>query len=187
MINLHEAAPMAEWLRALIFSALNRSSSHGVGSSPARVKCVKPSSACGLSGYFSRGSPIFAPPYYWIGSKWVKPIYGIRGHLFICLWQYLHFGLEYKWGYKIFKTFTYVVVHSINWTMVTHFHAYALKWAFRFVLYLIYKFWLTTHRVELHNWAASWQNKMWLCAQRRLRSAQSDQSLHCPHRESLGP
>ena len=31
----------------------------------------------------------------------------------------------------------------------------------------------------------------WLCAQRRLRSAwastQSDQSLHCPHEESLGP
>ena len=32
---------------------------------------------------------------------------------------------------------------------------------------------------------------MWLCAQRRLRSAlasaQSDQSLRCPHSESLGP
>ena len=32
---------------------------------------------------------------------------------------------------------------------------------------------------------------MWLCAQRRLRSAwasaQSDQSLRCPHEESLGP
>ena len=32
---------------------------------------------------------------------------------------------------------------------------------------------------------------MWLCSQRRLRSAwasaQSDQSLHCPHEESLGP
>ena len=32
---------------------------------------------------------------------------------------------------------------------------------------------------------------MWLCAQQRLRSAwafaQSDQSLHCPHEETLGP
>ena len=32
---------------------------------------------------------------------------------------------------------------------------------------------------------------MWLCAQRRLRSAlafaQSDQSLRCPHEENLGP
>ena len=32
---------------------------------------------------------------------------------------------------------------------------------------------------------------MWLCAQRRLRSAwasaQSDQSLRCPHEETLGP
>ena len=27
----------------------------------------------------------------------------------------------------------------------------------------------------------------WLCAQRRLRSAQADQSLRCPHEESLGP
>ena len=32
---------------------------------------------------------------------------------------------------------------------------------------------------------------MWLCAQRRLRlawaAAQSDQSLRCPHEETLGP
>ena len=42
------------------------------------------------------------------------------------------------------------------------------------------------------NWAAAWQNQQNdLCIQRRLRSAwattQSDQSLHCPHEESLGP
>ena len=41
-------------------------------------------------------------------------------------------------------------------------------------------------------WAASWQNQQnGMCAQRRLRSAcasaQYDQSLHCPHEESLGP
>ena len=41
-------------------------------------------------------------------------------------------------------------------------------------------------------WAATWQNQQkWVCAQRRLRSAwasaQSDQSLRCPHEESLGP
>ena len=41
-------------------------------------------------------------------------------------------------------------------------------------------------------WASSWQNQQnELCAQRRLRSAwasaQSDQSLLCPHEESLGP
>ena len=40
--------------------------------------------------------------------------------------------------------------------------------------------------------AASWQNQKYgTCAQRRLRStwafAQSDQSLRCPHEESLGP
>ena len=40
--------------------------------------------------------------------------------------------------------------------------------------------------------AASWQNQQnGMCAQRRLRSAwtsaQSDQSLRCPHEESLGP
>ena len=40
-------------------------------------------------------------------------------------------------------------------------------------------------------WAASWQNQQNdLCAQQRLRSAwasaQSDQSLRCPHEESLG-
>ena len=42
------------------------------------------------------------------------------------------------------------------------------------------------------SWAASWQNQQnGMCAQRRLRSAlasaQSDQSLHCPLEESLGP
>ena len=41
-------------------------------------------------------------------------------------------------------------------------------------------------------WAASWRNQQNdMCAQRRLRSAwacaQSDQSLRCPHGESLGP
>ena len=41
-------------------------------------------------------------------------------------------------------------------------------------------------------WAASWQNQQNdLCAQQRLRSAwtsaQSDQSLCCPHEEALGP
>ena len=30
-----------------------------------------------------------------------------------------------------------------------------------------------------YNWAASWQNQVWLCTQRRLRSAQSDQSSLC--------
>ena len=32
----------------------------------------KPSSACGWPGGFSLGSPIFVPPYDWLGSKWVK-------------------------------------------------------------------------------------------------------------------
>ena len=41
-------------------------------------------------------------------------------------------------------------------------------------------------------WAASWQNQQnGMCAQQSLRSAwasaQSDQSLSCPHEESLGP
>ena len=41
------------------------------------------------------------------------------------------------------------------------------------------------------NWATSWQNQQTdLCAQWRLRSAwasaQSDQSLRCPHEETLG-
>ena len=45
--------------------------------------------------------------------------------------------------------------------------------------------------MNIHVWAASWQNEQnGLCAQRRLRqawaSAQSDQSLRCPHEESLG-
>ena len=53
--------------------------------------------------------------------------------------------------------------------------------------------WCGSSRRKLSNkWAASWQNQQnGMCAQRRLRSAwasaQSDQSLRCPHEESLGP
>ena len=44
----------------------------------------------------------------------------------------------------------------------------------------------------MNKWAVSWQNQQNIrCAQRRLRSvwasAQSDQSLRCPHEETLGP
>ena len=52
---------------------------------------------------------------------------------------------------------------------------------------------VTAHRTHGGNqWAATWQNQQNdLCTQRRLRSAwastQSDQSLHCPHEETLGP
>ena len=59
-----QAAPVAEWLRSLIFSALDRSSSPRCG--------FEPSSACEWSGGFSRGSPVITPPYDWLGSKWVK-------------------------------------------------------------------------------------------------------------------
>ena len=44
---------------------------------------------------------------------------------------------------------------------------------------------------DFAKWAASWQNQQnGMCAQRRIRSAwasaQSDQSLRCPHKESFG-
>ena len=66
-------APLAEWLRPLIFSALNRSSSYCCGFEPRSGHMWdKPSSACGWSGSFSRGSHVFVPPNYWLGSKWVK-------------------------------------------------------------------------------------------------------------------
>ena len=50
------------------------------------------------------------------------------------------------------------------------------------------KSWKTMNAIS----AASWQNQQnGMCAQQRLRSAwtsaQSDQSLRCPHEESLGP
>ena len=57
------AAPLAEWLLPLICSALNSTQSH---------RCVfelsschmsdKPSSACGWSGGFPLGPPVFSPP-----------------------------------------------------------------------------------------------------------------------------
>ena len=55
----------------------------------------------------------------------------------------------------------------------------------------VYGSWNTVNRNSFNIWAASWPKcTKWLCAQRRLRSAwvsaQSDQSLRCPHEESLG-
>ena len=64
--------PLSRWL-SLIFSTLNRSSSHCCGfESSSGHMWDKPSSACGWSGGFSWGSPVFAPSYDWLGSKWVK-------------------------------------------------------------------------------------------------------------------
>ena len=65
------AAHMAKWLRTPIFCALNRLSSHRCGFEPNLEHMRdKPSSACGsqvlLAGsqmFFSRRSPVFAPPY----------------------------------------------------------------------------------------------------------------------------
>ena len=61
------AVPVAEWLRPLTFSDLNRSSSRRCGFEPSSDHmCDKPSSACGWSGGFSRGSPVIA--HLMIGS-----------------------------------------------------------------------------------------------------------------------
>ena len=57
------AAPVAEWLRLLNFSSLNRSSSHRCGLEPSSGHMWdKPSSACRWSCGFSLGSTVFAPP-----------------------------------------------------------------------------------------------------------------------------
>ena len=57
------AAPVAEGLRTLIFSALNRSLSPRCGFEPSSGHMRdKQSSACGWSGGISRGSLVFAPP-----------------------------------------------------------------------------------------------------------------------------
>ena len=77
-INLHSlqkcrSASMAEWLRLLIFSALNCSSSHRCGFEPCSGHLRdKPNSACRWSSGFSQESSIFAPPYDRLCSEWVK-------------------------------------------------------------------------------------------------------------------
>ena len=60
------------------------------------------------------------------------------------------------------------------------------------VLQLICFLWRTEENYpEITIWAVSWQNQQNDCApsedRSALASAQSDQSLHCPHEESLGP
>ena len=52
---------MAEWLKPLIFSALNRSSSHRCEFEPSSGNMWDNlSSVCGWSGCLSRGSPVLA-------------------------------------------------------------------------------------------------------------------------------
>ena len=57
-LNNLSADPVAEWLRTLISSALNRLSSHRCGYEPNSGH--KPRSACEWPCGFSLGSPIFA-------------------------------------------------------------------------------------------------------------------------------
>ena len=56
------AVPLAEWLKPITFSVLNRPSSHRCGFEPSSGD--KPSSACGWSDGFSRGSPV--SPTLWL-------------------------------------------------------------------------------------------------------------------------
>ena len=64
-LYLFEAVPVAEWLRLLIFSAVNRSSSHRCGFEPTPDHMwEKPSSACGWSGGF----------YLFLGISRFRPI-----------------------------------------------------------------------------------------------------------------
>ena len=73
-----EAAPVAEWWRALIFHYRTQPFDHltavtGVGSSPALATCeTNQVLLAGVSGGFSRGSPVFAPPTDWPVSYELK-------------------------------------------------------------------------------------------------------------------
>ena len=55
------AAPVAEWLRLLTFSALNRSSSHCCGSSLASVTCETSQVLLAGGQVFFRGDLPFSP------------------------------------------------------------------------------------------------------------------------------
>ena len=55
-------------------------------------------------------------------------------------------------------------------------------------LWTILVIWCVLAVFSFENKAVSWQNQQnYHCAQRRLSSAQSDQSPRCPHEETLGP
>ena len=71
MTLLKAAAPVAEWLRALIFHyRLNHS---GVGSIPALATCESSQVLlAGVSGGFSRRSTVFAQPIDWPVSYELK-------------------------------------------------------------------------------------------------------------------
>ena len=62
---------MAEWFKSADISLLHLTFDHltavsGVGSSPALATCeTSQVLLAGVSGGFSRGSPVFAPPYDW--------------------------------------------------------------------------------------------------------------------------
>ena len=69
---------MAEWLRVLIFHYRTLPFDHltavsGVGSSPTLATCeTSQVLLAGVSGGFSRGSPVFAPPTDWPVSYELK-------------------------------------------------------------------------------------------------------------------
>ena len=73
-----EAAPVAEWLRPLIFSVLNRLSSHSCGFEPSSVTWDKPSSVCVWLCVFSWGISHFHPTWRLILLKMSEII--LTGH-----------------------------------------------------------------------------------------------------------
>ena len=61
LLNHMSPAPVIEWLRLLICSSLNPSSSHGCGFEPISGHVRQAKFCLRVDGVFSRGSPVFAP------------------------------------------------------------------------------------------------------------------------------
>ena len=78
IFKLISLATLTEWLRAMIFHYCAESFDHltpvsNVGSRPTRGTCqTSQVLLAGVSGGFSRGSPVFAPPSDWPVSYELK-------------------------------------------------------------------------------------------------------------------
>ena len=102
-------------------------------------------------------------------------------------------NLAFVYHHIIEKTKQYIHVDVIyNWNLM----AMAWDYTTQPSSHTNYDYQQISHKIYHKTWQQHFSHDMtkptkWVCAQRRLRSAwasaQSDQSLRCPHEESLGP
>ena len=91
------AAPVAEWLSSLIFSSLNRSSSHPSGFDPSSGHVRQAKFCLWVARWFSRGSPFFCPTLHLTWLKMSESWRAVKPKSVFLFWLMSHDGVGIRW------------------------------------------------------------------------------------------